>query len=86
MNLQLFLGYKLIGYIPIDPEAAINPKYLFEKKLELEKALSDPIIYSNPQSFAETEKSYKAITADLQRLNSEYETLFEKIMDLESRV
>ena len=51
---------------------------------ELEKALADPSTYSNAQTFAETEKSYKSITSELQKLNAEYETLFEKIMSLES--
>ena len=50
MNLQLFLGYKLIGYIPIDPEAAINPKYLFEKKLELEKQYWNEIAKSKSRT------------------------------------
>jgi ATP-binding cassette subfamily F protein 3 len=55
-----------------------------QKKTELEKALADPSTYSNAQTFAETEKSYKSITSELQKLNAEYETLFEKIMSLES--
>ena len=55
-----------------------------QKKAELEQALSDPATYSNPKTFAETEKSYQAITIDLRKLNSEYESLFEKIVALES--
>ena len=55
-----------------------------QKKAEIEKSLSDPGIYANPQNFAATEKSYKDITLDLQKLNAEYESLFEKIVALES--
>jgi ATP-binding cassette subfamily F protein 3 len=55
-----------------------------QKKAEIEKSLSDPDIYANPQNFAATEKSYKEITIDLQKLNAEYESLFEKIVALES--
>jgi ATP-binding cassette subfamily F protein 3 len=51
-----------------------------KKKAELEQALSNPATYSNPLSFAGTEKSYKQVTADLERLNKDYEALFEKLM------
>jgi hypothetical protein len=43
MNLQLFLGTTLVGHVPIDPEAAINPTYLSQKKLMLEEAYKDEI-------------------------------------------
>jgi len=46
MNLQLLLGYKLICFVPIDPENAIDPGYLFEKKLELEKQFANEIAHS----------------------------------------
>ncbi len=55
-----------------------------QKKAELEKALSSPDIYANPGNFSTTEKSYKEIKADLEKLNAAYELLFEKIVGLES--
>lgn len=55
-----------------------------QKKSELEKALADPSTYASAQAFAETEKSYKSITAVLEKLNAEYESLFERIMSFES--
>jgi ATP-binding cassette subfamily F protein 3 len=55
-----------------------------QKKVELEKALGEPDTYSNQQKFTETENAYKTVTMELARLNSEYETLFEKIVSLES--
>jgi hypothetical protein len=46
MNLQLYLGYSYIGSIPIDPEAAIDPNYLLQKKQELEITHKDEIARS----------------------------------------
>ena len=54
-----------------------------KKKTELELALSNPDTYANPKAFADTESSYKTVTEELQRLNKEYESLFEKIMAME---
>lgn len=53
------------------------------KKAELEQRLSDPSTYANQQTFAETEKSYKTISSELNMLNKNYEELFEKIMQME---
>ena len=61
MNLQLFLGYKLIGCIPIDPEAAINPKYLFEKRLELEKQYGNEIANSRSRPLFYVDASLSTI-------------------------
>jgi ATP-binding cassette subfamily F protein 3 len=49
----------------------------------LEAELGNSSTYSNPQTFADTERKYKAIQVELGRLNKEYEELFEKIMELE---
>ena len=54
-----------------------------KKRNELEQALSDSSTYSNPQTFANTEKSYKQVSAEVEKLNKTYEELFEKIMELE---
>lgn len=55
-----------------------------KRKTELEAALADPATYSNPQTFADTERSYKQATTNLEALNKQYEELFEKIMELEA--
>jgi hypothetical protein len=46
MNLQLFLGYRYIGSTTIDPEEAIDPNYLLQKKQELEIKYKDEIARS----------------------------------------
>lgn len=56
---------------------------LTEKKAQLEAALSDPAVYSDKQKFMEAEKNYKQAETELSQLNTEYERLFEKIMELE---
>ena len=55
-----------------------------KKHTLLEAELGDSSTYSNPQTFAETERKYKAIKTELGMLNKEYEELFEKIMELEN--
>lgn len=58
MNLQLFLGTTLIGHVPIDSEAAINPTYLAKKRYELEEAYKEQIKESKAKpSFYITAKS-----------------------------
>lgn len=56
-----------------------------KKKIQLEAALNSPDIYSDKQKFTEAETNYKKATAELARLNKEYEIIFEKIMELESQ-
>ena len=60
-------------------------------KLNLEKArletnLATPEIYLDRQKFADTENRYKQNSDQLNKANLEYETLFEKIMELEETV
>ncbi|ULQ57653.1 ABC-F family ATP-binding cassette domain-containing protein [Flavihumibacter rivuli] len=55
-----------------------------EKKTELELALAAPDTYSDSKKFSETESAYKQATEELNKLNAEYETIFEKIMEMES--
>jgi len=57
-----------------------------DKKVQLEAALADPAIYSEKSKFTEAEQSYKKAEADLQNLNREYESIFEKIMVLEGEI
>jgi ATP-binding cassette subfamily F protein 3 len=57
----------------------------FKKKKEaIEAELGNPDSYKNAGKFAETEKNYKAIQAQVKQAETEYEQLFEKIMELES--
>ena len=59
---------------------------LKEKKSKLEWALAQPETYLDKTKFPETENQYQSACADLEKQNKEYETLFEKIIDLESRL
>ena len=56
------------------------------KKTQLEAALADPAIYSEKSKFTEAEQAYKKQEADLQNLNKEYESIFEKILVLEGEI
>ena len=57
---------------------------LNEQKSELEVALADPATYSDKSKFLQVEKDYQQVSGDLGRANSDYETVFEKIMALEA--
>jgi ATP-binding cassette, subfamily F, member 3 len=56
---------------------------LNKEKTKLEADLALPEIYTDKRKFQEAEIRYKKNTDDLAKANKEYETLFEKIMDLE---
>ena len=60
--------------------AALN-----ERKLQLEAALADPATYSDKNKFLQTETDYKKICDELATRNTEYEKVFEKIMELENQ-
>ena len=55
------------------------------QKKELENLLIDPATYSEKNKFQETELSLKKVNQELSALNQQYEQVFEKIVDLESR-
>ena len=55
------------------------------ERTRLELALSAPENYSDKKKFAMAESDYKKATQTLQSLNKEYESLFEKVMELESQ-
>jgi ATP-binding cassette subfamily F protein 3 len=57
---------------------------LKQEKLKLENDLSSPSTYSDKQRYEETETNYRQVTAELEKLNAEYEKVFEKIVELES--
>ena len=56
------------------------------RKNELEAALSDPATYADKNRFLQAETNYKSAESELYKLNSQYEELFEKIMELETKL
>jgi ATP-binding cassette subfamily F protein 3 len=58
---------------------------LNKQKIELEASLIDPAVYSDKTKFLQAESAYKKAEAELQQLNTQYEIVFEKIMQLEGR-
>lgn len=59
---------------------------LNNRKAELEAALADPATYSDKTKFLQAETEYKKASDELSKANSEYERIFEKIMDLQEQV
>ncbi len=59
---------------------------LKKQKEGIEAELGNPDSYKNATKFAETEKNYKTIQTQVKQAETEYEQLFEKIMELESEV
>lgn len=55
------------------------------QKLQLESALASPEIYTDNGKFSQTESEYKKISGQLEKANAEYETVFEKMMQLEAK-
>ncbi len=55
-------------------------------KSKLEADLATPEIYLDKQKFIDAENRYKQNTVELQKVNKEYESLFEKIMVLEEAI
>ena len=56
---------------------------LNKQKLELENSLASHEIYSDKTKFAKTESDLKEISKQLTSVNSEYETVFDKLMQLQ---
>lgn len=56
---------------------------LTSRKAELEASLANPSTYSDKTRFLEAETAYKKAAEELVTLNRRYETLFEKIMEME---
>jgi ATP-binding cassette subfamily F protein 3 len=59
---------------------------LTKQKTELEAALSDPATYSDKQKFLQAENFYSQVSAQLMQLNTQFEQVFEKIVELESKL
>ncbi|TCJ19061.1 ABC transporter ATP-binding protein [Flaviaesturariibacter flavus] len=57
-----------------------------EKKTNLEAALATPDTYANPELFKKTEMDYQRVQQEIGSLNSQYEELFEKILQLEAQL
>jgi ATP-binding cassette subfamily F protein 3 len=57
-----------------------------EKKLQLEKDMASPEVYGDRSKFSAIESDYKKAGESLVVLNKEYETLFEKVLELEGQV
>ena len=59
---------------------------LNKRKIEYEEKLYSPATYADKNKFIETETMYKKVSAELAKINLDYEKLFEKVMELESKV
>ncbi|MEO7307537.1 MAG: ABC-F family ATP-binding cassette domain-containing protein [Ferruginibacter sp.] len=59
---------------------------LNKRKAQLEQDLASPEVYNDKNKFLQTEAAYKTSAADLQKVNSEYEIVFEKLMELEEKI
>jgi len=55
------------------------------KKAALESSLVDPAVYSDKTKFRQTEEALKKSNDELTVLNNEYEKVFEKILELETK-
>lgn len=54
------------------------------KKIKAEAALGSPEVYADKNKFVEAENDYRKINDELKAINSQYEIVFEKIMELEA--
>jgi ATP-binding cassette subfamily F protein 3 len=54
------------------------------EKVRIEAAMGDPSIYADKTKFVQLENDYKSIQLQFNTLNQDYETAFEKLMELES--
>jgi ATP-binding cassette subfamily F protein 3 len=58
---------------------------LNKEKATLEARLTAPDTYADRNKFVQTETDYKKVSDELQRMNKQYEEVFEKIMELEAK-
>ena len=56
------------------------------QKKQMEASLATPEIYSNAKKFSETEKSLQLISEELDKLDQQYEEIFDQIVNLESNL
>ncbi|MEQ1799254.1 MAG: ATP-binding cassette domain-containing protein, partial [Lacibacter sp.] len=57
-----------------------------QQKDKLELQLSEPDTYSDKNKFVQTEAAYQKHAKDLLQFNKEYEQVFEKVMELETKM
>lgn len=57
-----------------------------EKQKEIEIGLGNPETYTNQTQFAALESAYQSTKQEITKLNTEYETVFEQVMELESKL
>jgi ATP-binding cassette subfamily F protein 3 len=54
-----------------------------EEKTKLEQLMSDQEVYANKEKFRDVEQKYKACVETLARVRKDYDTVFEKMLELE---
>ncbi len=59
---------------------------LTEQRNQSEAALTKPEVYSDFKKFSSNENDYKKASAELKKLNVQYEQVFEEIVKLEGNV
>lgn len=59
---------------------------LADAKAELEALLGDPTTYADKQKFSELDAKYQTAIADWQKMNVEYESSLEQLMELEEEL
>ena len=64
-----------------DKIAALN-----KKRSTLEASLTLPDVYGDKTKFLQAEADYKKVQSDLEQANTEYESAFEKVMELEEKM
>jgi ATP-binding cassette, subfamily F, member 3 len=65
-------------------EEKINSITVQKNKTELQ--LSEPATYSDRDKFVQTEEDYQRLSKELNQLNKEYDLVFEKVIELESKM
>ncbi|MBV4356137.1 ABC-F family ATP-binding cassette domain-containing protein [Pinibacter aurantiacus] len=56
------------------------------QQAKLQEQLGNPETYSDKGKFTQTESDYKKVSDEIAQLNAQYETIFEKIVELEAQV
>jgi len=56
------------------------------QQAKLQEQLGNPETYSDKGKFTQTESDYKKVSDEIAQLNGQYETIFEKIVELEAQV
>jgi ATP-binding cassette subfamily F protein 3 len=59
---------------------------LTKKKAQLELDLASPAVYGDKTKFLQTETAYNNAANELTKTNTEYEIVFEKLMELEEKI